>query len=162
MKRISILTLMFVVLLSCTAFAANWAWIDSNDKIGFFFDSNTIKYASYHDIHSNKTIPIKNTICFWQKTIYTPEAANQAADKTGLEEWRNVSYVIEYVILDKQNKCLSTNYSTFYDHDGNVIEQSAATHTSRVIPDTMGESVYEVITTYAKNNDSSLERNPTH
>jgi len=162
MKRISILTLALMLLLNCTAFAANWAWIDSNDKTGFFFDTDTIKYSSYHSVPSNKIISIKNTICFWEKMVYTSEAANHVADQTGEEKWRNVAYVVSYVSLDKEGKYLSVSDSTFYNQNGDVIDQSANTSTARIIPGTMGDSIYQVITNYAKNNDFLVEWNTTH
>ena len=45
MKKIAIITFIFIALLNCTAFAENWQFIASSHSKNYYFDTDSLRYS---------------------------------------------------------------------------------------------------------------------
>ena len=54
-----LLAVFFVFAMAATAFAANWVWVESDDRVGIFFDSESVKFE-----HAGESIN-DNIIYVW-------------------------------------------------------------------------------------------------
>ncbi|MBP2635506.1 MAG: hypothetical protein H6Q72_1413 [Firmicutes bacterium] len=157
MKKILCL-LLFLMFASgvCLANDRYW-WINSNDKIGFFFDTETIKFEKEMNFSTLKYSINKNQANVWIKTVYNANGVNdmiQYRNKYNLptDDWIKLSYSMANFIFDfkeRKMKCLSTVY---YDSDGNILEKysSQDVRWEDVIPNTNGEYWSKILLEYSK------------
>ena len=121
MKRISVLTLILMILLSCTAFAETWKWVNSTDVMSYYIGSDAI-----HQQRQSFGSPITYA---WLKSVYTPESVSSL-----IADYREAGLSTEgYDILVDSVSSLEFYVNNgsyfyritsikFYDADGNVID----------------------------------------
>ena len=92
MKKIFLLGTLFLLLLSNTAFAANWQWVDSDDECGWFIDTDNMRYELTQSIY-----PTVDTsrITFWEKIFYTQAGANEFAKRVNDWRYRDLAYSLD-------------------------------------------------------------------
>lgn len=141
MKRISILTLVLMILLSCTAFAENWKWVTSTDTMSYYMGFDTI-----HQQRQSFAPPITS---MWLKTVYTPESlsaliADCEKNNRPTEGYENLVSSIAKLEFYRENE----NYFyriislTFYNIDGNPINSMYGDQSwENVLPGTVIENI---------------------
>lgn len=140
---------MFVVLLSCTAFAADrWHWVVSNDTFGVFFDTKTISYekTSYG--------VDKSIIDVWEKDVYSKDYENPNAPTFDTIDYKHLAYVLYHEKYDLVNKKTITLHVVSYDVNGHSFSTDFQDATwDQVIPDSNGEYMLNVLQNYMKAHD---------
>ncbi len=157
MKRISILVMAFMVLFSCSAFAKNWQWVDSDDSIGFFFDSDSIKYEAYQDFYTNKVKYNRLVKTYWVKTIYTQKGANNFAKSIGDDSYNDLSVCLEKWTTNKDS--ITILYSVYYDSNGNVIHSNDESFSMPIVPESFVAEVIDAVNMFCFANDYQVVRN---
>lgn len=106
-----------------TAWAANWKWITSTDKVGVYYDQNSVSMRY-------------STVDAWLKWYY-PYPKN------------NVSYQITHVYYNLGNKTTRLVSLTDYEQNGNVIDSHSfdiyQSEYESVIPDSIGWAIMEAL-----------------
>lgn len=64
-KQLILLTTLLLLLIHGTAAAANWQWVYSDEDVGLFFDTNSIKFQRIA-----KGGVDKNIIYVWARYVY--------------------------------------------------------------------------------------------
>ncbi|WP_110956176.1 surface-adhesin E family protein [Anaerosinus massiliensis] len=153
-KMILLITLLSVILFSCTAFADDrWHWIYSNDDCSYYFDKDTIKYGTY-PVNADQ----KRHIEFWLKTQYKWNGVKELANSMyeinyTPTNWYNVSYSIEHWEIDPNDKTYALTTTIYYDKDGNQL----TTFTMQgkwedIFPESIGETIYKATVQFANEN----------
>lgn len=157
MKKIFLLGTLFLLLLSSTAFAETWQWVDSDDRIGWFFDTDAIHYeltqSAYPSVDTSR-------ITFWEKNVYTQIAANEFAKETN--DWclRDLAYVLTLQTISLRHKTRTILASYYYRENGSLIySDEGFCDTFRVVPETFGEEVFLAVRDYARTHHAQLVRN---
>ena len=160
MKMILLLGTLFFLLLSNTAFAANWYWIDSDDKTGCFFDMDTIRYELAQSGYPYRTSVDTSKITCWEKTVYTQIGARDFA--TALDDWRlsELAYNLTFETFSLRNKTITVYASYYYREDGSLIYMDEGVWGPyQVIPESRGEDVFLAVRDYARTHHAQLIRN---
>ena len=157
MKRISILVMAFMVLFSCSAFAENWQWVDSNDSVGFFFDSDSVKYQTYTDFSTNGIKYNRLVKSYWVKIVYTQKGADELAKDMEDESFKNVSVSIEKWTSNKES--ITSEFIRDYNSDGNLIYSSDTADEEPIIPESFGKEVVDAVNLFCFANDDQVVRN---
>lgn len=122
MKKIVALTLVFMLLLSsvCLAFQPDpdrWGWIYSDDRVGIFYDKQTMDY--YDNWYTCKV---------WLMKVYPNKD----------------SYKIQKIFI-KKNRTMSIMSTAEYDSNGKIISSESWQYPDydEIVPDSIGEAIYE-------------------
>lgn len=160
MKRISILVMAFMVLFSCSAFAENWQWVDSNDSVGFFFDSDSVKYQTYTDFSTNGIKYNRLVKSYWVKIVYTQKGANELAEDMEDESFKNVSFSIEKWTSNKES--ITNEFIRDYNNEGRLIYINNTACEEPIIPESFGKEVVDAVNMFCFANDDQVIRNSMH
>ena len=157
----SLLIAVFVALSTSVSYAANWKWIDSDERLGFFVDTDTIHYELYPSF-GNEPKKIDTTkVTYWLKTYFTQESANAMADALNNPRLRDVSFMISRETISFTDRTNIEHELILYDKNSYVIPSPKPREKRiRIItPDTMGEMIFMFIKAYAKEHSAELARN---
>jgi len=165
MKRISILTLVLLFLLSSSVLAAiHWHWIGYNVGNTFYFDAATIHY-SY--LENNKTVQDKNIISYSLKTALTEQSRFNLAkymnkdEKNPIIPWENVAYMITQQNINVTNKTITNDSVQCFDKNHVLLFsykfKPADVQFQEVMLDTFNDQIYHHIIRYAAEHNSELE-----
>lgn len=157
----SLLIAAFVALSTSVGYAANWKWIESDERFGFFVDTDTIHYELYPGFGNEPRKIDTSKVSFWLKTYITPEAANAMAEALNNHQLRDVSYIISYNTISFTDKTMTKNDATVYGNNNYAIPTSdhGEKRTYTITPDTSGEMIFLFIKSYAKEHSAELARN---
>lgn len=139
-KQIILFASLFMLLFSSTASAANWQWVNSNENLGIFFDTDSVKFSPIA-----KGGVDKNTIYVWSRYVYD--------DAYALEHPCNgkpPKSLVQYRKLNIKEDTITILQGIWYDSDGNVLSAANNAETSRVIPESCGDVMYKAIKEYAR------------
>ena len=157
MKRISILALVVLFMMSCTVFAADrWYWVSSNDTESVFFDTTTIKFENRQPGH----IQFKA----WVKFQYNEEGTQKLADQKHAVgdysiDWSQVSYTLENVSIFLNGPYVSFHGIYYYDSNGSVLLYvPESTPWISTVPGSVGEDIVRTLIIYTANNISSISK----
>lgn len=156
-KRIILLVICVLLIFPQVSFAAHWQWVNSNDEIGFFFDTDSIHYGSHSNITGYSTLN-KNLIVFWEKTVYSPEGAAGLAQRFNDDRYANVEYCIKKTGVLRKEKQMATYSATYYANDV-PLETFDDFNSYEILPDTMGEDIYNAVIDYCINHNAMVELN---
>ena len=159
-KVLSLLIAAFVVLSSSISYAANWQWVLSDDEYGYFFDTETIHFG----VKLNSVSPIKksidkNKILFWEKIFFTQKGANSVAISFKDVRFQSLDHCLSQMTYSIPDRTTTYHLLVFYDKDGNIIEEARKEHTEKILPDSNGEHVFNIICLYTKNHDLEVSAN---
>ena len=154
--RLTILMLVTLVLSSGSTFAATWRWVGSDDKTGFFYDTDEICFGKKPQNNVWGVAPDFTRVICWTKTVYTPGEAAQYAEAIRDSRYYRLGYVISLVTFSIPNKTYTSHSSTYYSTEGDVIDSSDYEYTLNILPDSWGEALYDDIVDYARTNKSIL------
>ena len=144
----SLLIVTFVVLSSSISYAANWQWIDSNDKVGYFFDSDTIRYEEKIFVQKGES-----PIDFTQVTCFVKQTFTQEAIKDIFPE---LDHTVDLYTFSLSNRTITRKETICYDRHGAVLYSDKKISSSNVLPDTWGESMFNCIRDYARRHHDEL------
>jgi len=165
MKRISILTLVLLCLLSSTVFATiRWHWIGYNVGNTFYFDAATIHY-SY--LENNKTVQDKNIISYSLKTTLTEQSRFNLEkymnkdEKNPIIPWKNVAYMITQQNINISNKTITNNSIQCFDEKHVLLFsykfKPGDAQFQEIMPDTFNDQIYRHVIRYAAEHNGDLE-----
>lgn len=139
-KQIVLLISLFLLAFSSTAAAANWQWVNSDENIGAFFDTESVRFS-----HVDKGGVDKNIIYFWSRYV-RDDAYSQKYPCNG----KLIKFMIQYQKLNINEGTLTTLEAIGYDADGIIIDKTNAATTMHVIPGTFGDLVCSAVKEYAR------------
>jgi hypothetical protein len=127
--------------------ADRWTWIDSDDKMGWFFDKESIKKTN--DYRYPKSYSV------WIKRQYTEAYAKEVVEEYFAEKsakYRGLSYSLALWQIDAESSNHRVVQIIHYRDDGGVIESSSFNNAEwkNAVPDSWGEAVIEVTSKYFK------------
>ena len=139
-----------VALSSSVSHAANWQWIGSNDEVGCFFDTETIRYGL------QKSGVNKTKIVCWEKAVFTQKGADLMAEQAEDPRLHHLDHVIalKYYLLPRHSYIL--RHITFFDHDDNVISSLDYKKEILIIPDSKDDYIFISIRDYARRHHDEL------
>ena len=147
MKRLSILLIILMLMLSSVTYAANWQWILSTDEQGYFFDTQSVVYTGQTNSYA-----YGEGAQYWMKVVFTPSSAAEQANIYDDYKLSRASYKIQKERLDFTNKKITyLGNSVFYDETGRVIASyDSGEYTNDIIPGTVGEAIMEHIRDFCR------------
>jgi len=167
MKKIIFIVILLTGFLSAqlpfasAAEAERWRWITATDELALFFDTDTIKYDRHQTFHGSSID--KNIIRFYLEVEYSDMAIQKIIEtmkNNGYRQgaWENLSCAIAYMMLDVEKQLFHPEYVTFYTADGTALItwHGSICNWQAFLPGTRGETVYQVITSYATDHDEDL------
>lgn len=138
-KRVIVLLAMLLLALSAQCFAANWVWVCSDARMGFFFDSDSIK------VFETEGKPATRRIMFWEKIVYD----DAFAEKQGRIKGQIVSEIKQKVGCSRPNMGQVTYARYLYAKDGTVLDGKPNIHESEpLVPGTYGDVVMAAVEKY--------------
>lgn len=152
------ITLCFLFMFS-TAFATSWQWVTSDNKYGWFFDTDTIHYELTYPPYSDKPIVDVTLVTFWLKTVCTPEGANELAKIANDQRYRSVAYSVMLKTMSLCHKTYIIRQIAFYDKNGNIIESGKGGYINHIIPGSYDDAVFFAVRDYASAHHNQLIRN---
>lgn len=160
MKKVFLLGTLFLLLLSNTVFAANWQWVMSDDRCGWFFDTDAIHYELTQPLYSNEPTVDATLITFWVKTVFTPEGANELVRISNNRRYRNTAYSIVLKTASLRHKTYVIRQATLYDKSGKIIETGKGVGVNNyIIPGSYDDAVFLAVRDYARTHHAQLIHN---
>ena len=148
------------------ASANRWEWLFSTDKVGFFFDKNTIRYGTKEQFNSKTykyyKIVDRSKIIVFIKFIYSDvgiEDTVNTARNSGYYEFaemvKNGRYFISKYEFDYANQRFRYVSGTWYDDNGNALTSHSNDFKpwEDIYPNTNVERFAIMIQSYAIHND---------
>lgn len=146
-----------------------WEWLFSTDKVGFFFDTNTIKFGTKEKMN-NKTykyykVVDESKIIVFMKFVYSDAGieylTNNARNRryNGLADiMENGRYNIVKYEFDYANQKYRYSHGTWYDENGNALTNftDEMTPWEDIYPNTNVETWATLIYSYATNNYNTV------
>lgn len=143
-----LLTAFLSLAVAGTATAANWVWVDSDDRVGIFFDAASIKFEQKGESLD------ENVIYVWWYMQLDEAAARQRPFRGKV-----VKRFVFYDKLDLNDRTITHIDAVAYDVNEDVIDRGADGKTSRIIPGTKQETLMNAVAGYAqKHREEIAER----
>lgn len=144
-----LLTVVALVLMSASCFAANWEWIYSSAQKGFFFDKDSVTF----DLSKDKKIVNRDKLYAWVKIVYDKEFSKQTFQRDDVE------YCIDHFGFDLQNNEVCEKHVLFYDKNKNVLhEEKNVLSWQKAVPDSVGDRLLEYFAKYARAHEEEIEQ----
>ena len=143
-----LLAAFFSLMMVGTAAAANWVWVDSDDHVGIFFDSASIKFEQKGESLD------ENVIYVWWY-VQLDDAYAQQRPLHG----KVIKRLVFYDKFDLKDQMITHIDTVAYDRNGDTVDRGANGKTSRIIPGTRTETLMNAVTSYAqKHREEIAER----
>jgi hypothetical protein len=139
-KRIILIVACLMMVLSSSCLAANWVWAHSNDKISYFFDSDSIK------MFETEGKPETRRIMVWTKLIFDEAFAQEKCVING-----EVMHEQKSKVTFSRPSMTYTEQAVYcYDKKGTVISSSPNVNRKYdIIPDSSGDKLSLAVEKYA-------------
>jgi len=134
-----LLAVFFVFAMAATAFAANWVWVESDDRVGIFFDSESVKFE-----HAGESIN-DNIIYVWWYMQFDDAYAQQRPF-----HGKVLKRLVFYDKFNLKDQTITHIDAVAYDRSGDTVDRGADGKTSRIIPGTKQETLMNAVSNYAK------------
>lgn len=156
MKRISLLVLSLLIVMTSITFAADrWYWVLSNDIESVFFDTATIHFEDKDPNHL--------VLREWIKFTYNQEGAQSLADEKHNNgnysaDWISTAYCLEDVSIFIKDKSVLFHGFYYYDSTGKLISQIVYKNAYQMncIPGSLGEVIASRSIIYAADNIKTI------
>jgi hypothetical protein len=144
-----LLTVLALVMLSSSCLAANWEWAGSDEKIGMFYDVNSITFS----ISPNKQIVSRDRVWLWVKYVFDESFAEQVIKN------RNVKFQICKVGYDfSQNKTFESKIIT-YHKDGHVLKEEPGRRAwVDIYPESVSDCIKSAVEKYVRAHEEEIEQ----
>ena len=141
-----LLAALFSLTLAGAAAAANWVWVESDDRVGIFFDSASIKFEQKGESLNENVIYV-----WWYMQL--DDAYAQQRPFHG----RVIKRVVYYDKFDLKEQTITDIDAVIYDRDGNTADRGADGKTSRIIPGTRQEILMNAVAGYAQKHREEIK-----
>lgn len=160
MRKLIICILFCLILMpfQATFAAERYQWLHSTDTIGFFFDTQTLKFGSTGDGKTNYSI-----LDVWIKDVYNSEGVNDRIkyrEKYSLtvEGWENLDYELHHYQFNTKTKQIRSIGYAAYSKKGIVLESTDYKGDwNDIFPDSYGEFWLNEIHLYSLTNRTVIE-----
>lgn len=146
----------FLLLTSTMTYAANWQWVTSNDKNGFFFDTEDIHYELKYYRSSSKPAADLEKITCWVKAVFTEESAADFARHSKNDRHYDLSHILYLYTFSLPDKTATVHEVAFYDNNGQLIESFSKTTSSKILPESHLEWIFKSVKEYARTHFDEL------
>ena len=159
MKKIAIITFIFIALLNCTAFAENWQFIASSHSKNYYFDTDSLRYS--RSSIWDKTKPIdglnKNHVTALIKMLHVDAPPTGIHDDDDSDNLKNIGFIIYKNQYDFSAMTCLTSAQYIYDKDGYILlsDENMASQ-KNIVPSTMDDTIFHAIKDYTANNDAQI------
>ena len=143
-----LLAAFFSLMMVGTAAAANWVWVESDDRVGIFFDSASIKFEQKGESLDENVIYV-----WWYMQL--DDAYAQHRPFRG----KVIKRLVFYDKFDLKDQMITHIDAVAYDQSGDSVDRGANGKTSRIIPGTKQEALMNAVASYAqKHREEIAER----
>jgi hypothetical protein len=143
-KKICVLLLLLITMspLASVADDDRWVWIGADDKMGLFFDKETIKKTNDHLYPKSYSVWVKNQYT----EAYSKEVVEKYFDKD-TAKYRGLSYILTLWQIDIESSDYRVIQFTYYSDNNELIESSSDKHAEwkSAVPGSIGEAVVKAI-----------------
>jgi hypothetical protein len=127
----------FSLTMAGTASAANWVWAGSDDKVGIFFDSSSIKFDRIGDLVNG------DIACVWWYMVYD-DAYAQSHPFMG----KTLKKIVLYDKLHLEKRLIRNFDAIAYDENGDVIYRGNHDKPVRIIPGSHQDVLFNAVARY--------------
>lgn len=133
MKRITVLSFLFLIVLSTNVFAARWEWVTSNDSTSVYIDSSNVAFQTLFD-----HITVKYIDCY-VKYEYAEE--NDYGEKYSVQHLKFSLTLPPYKITNIK-MCMKSYAS--YDSDDHLVSSESLPYEQwmDIMPGTFAEAIF--------------------
>lgn len=143
-----LLAAFFSLAVAGTAAAANWVWVESDDRVGIFFDSASIKFEQKGESLN------ENIIYVWWYMQLDDTYAQQRPFRGKV-----LKRLVFYDKFDLKDQMITNIDAVAYGRNGDTVDRGADGKTSRIIPGTKTETLMNAVAGYAqKHREEIAER----
>lgn len=129
-----------------TATAANWVWVESDDHVGIFFDSASIKFEQKGESLNENVIYV-----WWYMQL--DDAYAQQRPFHG----KVIKRLVFYDKFSLKDQMVSHIDAVAYDRNGDTVDRGANGKTSRIIPGTKQETLMNAVAGYAQKHREEIK-----
>lgn len=134
-----LLAAFFSLTMAGTAAAANWVWVESDDRVGIFFDSASMKFEQKGESLN------ENVIYVWWYMHFDDAFAQQRPFRGKI-----IKRLVFYDKFDLKDQMITHIDAVAYDRSGDTVDRGADGKTSPIIPGTKQETLMNAVANYAK------------
>jgi hypothetical protein len=139
-KRIILVVACLMMVLSSSCLAANWVWVHSNDKIGYYFDADSIK------VFETAGKPETRRIMVWTKLVFDEAFAQEKCIINGIVMREQKSKVTFF----RPTMTYTEQAVYCYDKKGTVISSTPNVNRKyNIVPDSSGDKLSLAVEKYA-------------
>jgi len=142
-----LLTVVALVLMSASCFAANWEWIASDANLGEFYDTESIRF----DMAREQKIVNRDKFVVWVKFVYDESFVR----KRGLP--RGTKYSLHKMWFDVTQNRVREEQMIFYNAD-NINIASEKGSWEDIIPGSAGEIIMTHVEKYVRAHEEEIEQ----
>lgn len=140
-----LLAAFFSLMMVGTAAAAHWVWVDSDDRVGIFFDSASIKFEQKGESLDEDVIYV-----WWYMQF------DDAYAQTRPFRGKVIKRIVSYDKFDIKDQMITHIDVVAYDRSGDTVDRGSNGKTSRIIPGTRQETLMNAVASYAKKNREEI------
>ena len=141
-----LLTAFLSLTMAGTAAAASWVWVDSDDRVGIFFDSASIKFEQ-----KGESLDADVIYVWWYMQF------DDAYAQTRPFRGKVIKRLVFYDKFDIKDQTITHIDAVAYDRSGNTVDRGADGKTSRVIPGTKQETLMNAVASYAEKHREEID-----
>jgi hypothetical protein len=142
-----LLTVFALVLMSASCFAANWEWIGSDENLGVFYDTDSVRFAMSRE----SQIVNRDRFWVWVKFVYDEGYAARRGFPRG------VKYCMTKLWLDTKQFRVCEERKLFYDTSNSLVA-SRMGKWEDIIPGSAGEVIMKHIEKYVRAHEEEIEQ----
>jgi len=135
----------FSLMMVGTAAAANWVWVDSDDRVGIFFDSASMKFEQKGESLDEDVIYV------WWYMQFDDTYAQRHPFRGKV-----IKRLVFYDKFEIKDQVITHIDAVAYDRSGDTVDRGSNGKTSRIIPGTKQETLMNAVASYAKKNREEI------
>jgi len=139
-KQIILLISLLLLAFSSTAAAANWQWVASDENVGVFFDTESLRFGKIDKLGIDKNI----VYVWWYMAL--DDAFSQKQPYNG----EIVKKIVRYDKLNLNEQTITGLEVILRDTDGFILGQKNNTGTEHIAPDSRAALMYSAVKEYAR------------
>lgn len=142
-----LLTVMALMMMSVSCFAASWEWVCSTPNVGIFYDKDSIVF----DMSKDKIIN-RDKCYVWTKLVYDKAFAQKRFKD-------NTAASLEHWGFDFAKNQMLEGERLYYDDSGMEIDKVKSTQKwEAIVPSTFAEAIKEKIQQHVRAHEEEIEQ----
>ena len=144
-----LLTILALMMMSASCFAASWEWVGANPYMGLSYDKDSLVF----EVSSKQNIVNRDMVKGWVKFVYDEAYAQKEMPR------KDTKYVVCKFSADLVgNRILNDDYIV-YNKDGKILEQGKQKKGwEHVAPDTLGEFMFNSLKKHVRAHTEEIEQ----